>query len=52
MSSIFNTEQHPPRAFLDTTVLCGAIRKDGINRKIIQAARLPGIYQHILSRVC
>jgi len=38
--------------FLDTTVICGAIRKDGVNRKIIQTARLPFLYQPVLSRVC
>lgn len=51
MSLIFN-DNHPPKAFLDTTVLCGAIRKNGINRKILQAARFPLLYHPVVSRVC
>ncbi|WP_246092653.1 PIN domain-containing protein [Terrilactibacillus laevilacticus] len=51
MSSIFNND-HPPKVFLDTTVICGAIRKNGVNRKILQVARLPYLYQPVLSRVC
>lgn len=37
MSSIFKRNS-PPKVFLDTTVLCGALRKDGINRKIYSNA--------------
>lgn len=43
---------YPPKVFIDTTVLCGAIRVDGINRKILKAARLPNLFIPIFSRVC
>ncbi|QQK80457.1 PIN domain-containing protein [Salicibibacter cibi] len=42
----------PPKIFIDTTVLCGALRVDGINRKILKAARLPHLFQPVLSRIC
>jgi hypothetical protein len=42
----------PPKVFIDTTVLCGALRVNGVNRNIIKAARFPGIFQPIVSRVC
>nr|WP_280688996.1 PIN domain-containing protein [Lentibacillus salicampi] len=37
---------------MDTTVLCGALRKDGINRKILRAAQFPHFYRPIISKVC
>ncbi|WP_237665292.1 PIN domain-containing protein [Sutcliffiella horikoshii] len=40
-----------PRAMIDTTVLCGALLTNGINRKLLTVARL-GIYQPIISNVC
>jgi PIN domain len=40
-----------PRAMIDTTVLCGALLTDGINRKLLKIARL-GVYQPIISNVC
>ncbi|WP_255259757.1 PIN domain-containing protein [Lentibacillus sp. CBA3610] len=51
MSSIFKRNS-PPKVFLDTTVLCGALRKDGINRKILRAAQFPHFYRPIISKVC
>ncbi|MCO7175414.1 PIN domain-containing protein [Sporolactobacillus kofuensis] len=42
----------PPKVFIDTTVLCGALRVDGTNRKILKAARYPNFFQPIVSRVC
>lgn len=51
MNSIFNTVT-PPKVFLDTTVICGAIRKNGVNRKILQSARLPYLYRPVISKVC
>ena len=51
MSSTFNP-YIPPKVFLDTTVLCGSIRKDGINRKLLKLAQFPHIYEPVISRVC
>ncbi|NNU92497.1 PIN domain-containing protein [Geobacillus sp. NFOSA3] len=42
----------PPKVFIDTTILCGALRVDGVNRKILKAARFPHLFQPIVSRVC
>ncbi|MBB4073316.1 hypothetical protein GGR02_001078 [Anoxybacillus voinovskiensis] len=42
----------PPKVLIDTTVLCGALRVDGINRKILKAARFPHFFQPVISRVC
>ncbi|SFG61493.1 PIN domain-containing protein [Sporolactobacillus nakayamae] len=42
----------PPKVFIDTTVLCGAIRVDGINRRILKAARYPNFFVPVFSRVC
>lgn len=42
----------PPKVFIDTTVLCGALRQDGINRKILKAARFPNLYIPVVSKVC
>ncbi|WP_257348179.1 PIN domain-containing protein [Pseudalkalibacillus decolorationis] len=42
----------PPKIFIDTTVLCGALRVDGVNRNILKAARLPKLFQPVVSRVC
>ncbi|QDI90471.1 PIN domain-containing protein [Salicibibacter halophilus] len=41
-----------PKVFIDTTVLCGALRVDGVNRKILKAARFPHLFQPVLSRIC
>ncbi len=49
MSSIFKRNS-PPKVFLDTTVLCGALRKDGINRKILRAAQFPHFYRPIIQK--
>ncbi|QSB49419.1 MULTISPECIES: PIN domain-containing protein [Bacillaceae] len=43
---------HPPKVFIDTTVLCGALRVDGVNRKILKAARFPHLFRPVVSRVC
>ncbi|WP_245833047.1 hypothetical protein [Oceanobacillus timonensis] len=51
MNSIFNRD-NPPQVFLDITVICGAIRKAGINRKILKAARMADLYHPVLSKVC
>lgn len=51
MNSIFK-QKSPPKVFLDTTVLCGAIRKNGVNRKILRAAQFPYFYRPVISRVC
>ncbi|WP_157185143.1 PIN domain-containing protein [Paenisporosarcina sp. TG20] len=40
-----------PKALIDTTVLCGAILTDGVNRNLLKVARL-GVYQPIISNVC
>lgn len=42
----------PPKVFIDTTVLCGAIRVDGVNRKILQASRLSDLFEPVFSKVC
>ncbi len=39
------------KVMLDTTVLCGALLTNGVNFKLLQAARL-GIYQPVISNVC
>lgn len=41
-----------PRVLFDTTVLCGAIRNDGINRKLLALAAQTVDYRVVLSRVC
>lgn len=51
MNSIYDSLSRP-KVFIDTTVLCGAIRKDGINRKILQAARFPHFFEPVFSKVC
>ncbi|PDM39248.1 MULTISPECIES: PIN domain-containing protein [unclassified Geobacillus] len=43
---------HPPKVFIDTTVLCGALRVDGVNRKILKADRFPHLFRPVVSRVC
>ncbi|GEL76674.1 PIN domain-containing protein [Tenuibacillus multivorans] len=43
---------NPPKIFVDTTILCGALRVDGINRALLKAARFPHLYKPIISRVC
>jgi hypothetical protein len=40
-----------PKALLDTTVLCGAILTNGVNRQILYSAQL-GSYQPVISNVC
>lgn len=42
----------PPKIFIDTTVLCGALRINGVNRNILKAARFPNLFQPVISRVC
>ncbi|MFZ3588889.1 PIN domain-containing protein [Bacillus sp. DJP31] len=51
MNLIYNVPKSP-KVFIDTTVLCGALRVDGINRRILRAARFPFLYRPIISRVC
>lgn len=51
MNLIFDAP-NPPKIFIDTTVLCGAIRSNGVNRALLQAARFPDLYQPVISRVC
>ncbi|MFD1031892.1 PIN domain-containing protein [Metaplanococcus flavidus] len=51
MNSSYNAS-YPPKVFIDTTVLCGALRQDGINRKILKAARFPHLYVPVVSKVC
>ncbi|MBM7571885.1 PIN domain-containing protein [Aquibacillus albus] len=43
---------NPPKIFIDTTVLCGALRVDGANRQLLTAARNPHLYRPVISRVC
>lgn len=43
---------YPKKVFIDTTVLCGALRVDGVNRKILKVARFPKMFQPVISRVC
>ncbi|KQU24048.1 hypothetical protein ASG65_19120 [Bacillus sp. Leaf13] len=40
-----------PKAMIDTTVLCGALLTNGVNRQLLKVARL-GVYQPIISNVC
>ncbi|MBY0145161.1 PIN domain-containing protein [Neobacillus niacini] len=40
-----------PKALLDTTVLCGALLTNGVNRQILYSAQL-GFYQPVISNVC
>lgn len=40
-----------PKALLDTTVLCGALLTNGVNRQILYSAQL-GSYQPVISNVC
>ncbi|MDN4608151.1 PIN domain-containing protein [Sporosarcina highlanderae] len=43
----------PPKVFIDTTVLCGAIRKPGgINEKILGLARANILFTPVFSKVC
>jgi hypothetical protein len=51
MNSIYDVSS-PPKVFIDTTVLCGALRTDGVNRKILKAARFPNFYIPVVSKVC
>ena len=51
MNSIYDSPTRPI-VFIDTTVLCGALRSDGINRKILQATRFPHLFQPVFSKVC
>lgn len=41
----------PPKVFIDTTVLCGALRVDGVNRNILKVAHFPNLIRPIVSRV-
>lgn len=41
-----------PKAFIDTTVLCGAIRVNGLNRKLLQLAQSSIFYTPVMSVVC
>lgn len=41
-----------PIVLFDTTVLCGAIRTDGINRQLLKHAAFTADYRVVLSRVC
>ncbi|QHS23772.1 PIN domain-containing protein [Virgibacillus sp. MSP4-1] len=43
---------YPPKIFIDTTVLCGALRTNGVNRKLLKIARNPLLYRPVISRVC
>lgn len=51
MNSIYDSPMRP-KVFIDTTILCGALRTDGINRKVLQAARFPHLFQPVFSKVC
>lgn len=51
MNSIYNSPIRP-KVFIDTTILCGALRTNGINRKILQAAIFPHLFQPVFSKVC
>lgn len=41
-----------PKIFLDTTVLCGALRTNGINRKILELSASTIFFKPVVSRVC
>lgn len=40
-----------PKALLDTTILCGALLTNGVNRQLLRSAQL-GSYQAVISNVC
>lgn len=41
-----------PKVFLDTTVLFGALRTDGINRSLLEIAKGSTFFVPVLSKVC
>lgn len=41
-----------PIVLFDTTVLCGALRTDGINRQLLKLAAQNVDFRVVLSRVC
>lgn len=51
MNSTSTSTLITPKAMIDTTVLCGALLTDGVNRQLLKVARL-GIYQPVTSNVC
>jgi hypothetical protein len=51
-STRVNGYEASPRALFETTVLCGAILTDGINRRLLTLAAQTVDYRVVLSRVC
>lgn len=47
-----NSDYKVPRVFIDTTVLCGAIRVNGLNRKLLELAQASFFYTLVISKVC
>jgi hypothetical protein len=47
--SFFNS---PPAVMFDTTVLCGALITDGVNRQLLRLSSQTVNFQPVLSRVC
>ncbi|WP_241654634.1 hypothetical protein [Sporolactobacillus shoreae] len=52
LMNLISDAPYPPAVFIDPTVLCGALRVDGVNRKILKAARFPNLFHPVLSKVC
>ncbi|WP_404406233.1 PIN domain-containing protein [Jeotgalibacillus malaysiensis] len=43
----------PPKVLIDTTVLCGAIRRPGgVNEKILKLGRTDLLYRPVISKLC
>ncbi len=42
----------PPKVFIDTTVMCGAFLKPGINRKILELGAATSFFRTVISRAC
>lgn len=47
-----SSESTSPIILFDTTVLCGAIRSNGINRQLLRMASQTIDYRVVLSKVC
>lgn len=47
-----STSSNLPRTFIDTTVLCGAIRVNGLNRRLLELAQASFFYIPVISKVC
>jgi len=52
MKVSISNNSNPPVVLLDTTVLCGALRIDGLNRQLLKLASDRKLFYPIISRVC